>query len=130
MFCSRFTKTLQPNLPGQLQEQRISIPRSLQQLTTSLPQGAFRKALLKPGIWGLGAWATHPLTWPCNKPFPAFNSSFSLASLCTGQALLTPMPHVVQGFTVLSILQNKLVLTCFHFSWGILVELSDHIVTV
>ena len=48
LSCWRFAGTLWPDLCGQLQEQRIPAPRSLQQLTTLLPHLAFKNALLKP----------------------------------------------------------------------------------
>ena len=63
-------------------------PRSLQQLTTPLPQLAFKRALLTAfGKFRLfKAGATRLLTRPCNKPFSAPNCNVSVlfGLLCVG----------------------------------------------
>lgn len=50
LCCWKPTGTSRPDLRGQLQEQRILIPRSLQQRISSLPHLDFKSALLKPSL--------------------------------------------------------------------------------
>ena len=77
MFCWRFS----PDLGGQLQEQRISTPRNLQQLTTPIPHLAFKSALL--GFPG----------GPAVKNLPA-NAGEMDSTITPGRS------HVLQGNTL------------------------------
>ena len=92
LSCWRFIGTSWPDLCGQLQQQSIPRPSSLQQLTTPLSHLAFKNALVKPfgELSVLGAWTTPSPCKAYNKLLCSkfwcfrffFVCLFVLASLC------------------------------------------------
>ena len=102
LFCWRFTGTRWPDLRGQMQEIRILTPRSLQQLTMSLPHLAFESALLKLFGGVLFFFGHEPPVSLCGSAInlsvlQTLTFQYCLASLCAGYtdfSLVTIPLHV------------------------------------